>query len=61
MLDGCCAWFQCRKRDEYDGGDHLIFVGEVLEFSSNDRPGLLFERGEYAVAAPHGEADRGSS
>lgn len=31
LLNGCTARFQCRTAFSYDGGDHIIFVGEVLE------------------------------
>lgn len=40
---------ECRTWARYPGGDHLILVGEVLEFSA--RPSgqpLLFHKGQYA-------------
>ena len=30
LLDGCATRFQCRTSYRYEGGDHVIFVGEVL-------------------------------
>ncbi|MFP3944957.1 MAG: flavin reductase family protein, partial [Alphaproteobacteria bacterium] len=27
LLEGALARLECRKREEYDGGDHLIFLG----------------------------------
>ena len=58
LIDHCTARFQCRTAFDYDGGDHVIFVGEVLQFDSLQRPPLLFHGGRYAVAtskdAPHG-------
>ena len=53
LLAGCAARFQCRRAFEYDGGDHLIFVGEVLAFDCDGSPSLLFHRGRYALPAPH--------
>jgi 3-hydroxy-9,10-secoandrosta-1,3,5(10)-triene-9,17-dione monooxygenase reductase component len=50
LIDGCAARFQCRTAFNYDGGDHVIFVGEVLEFDSFQRAPLLFHAGRYAVA-----------
>lgn len=62
------AWFVCRKWAEYDGGDHTIFVGQVLELGSTAADGvepLIFHHSEYfergaqlargrdAVAAQH--------
>jgi 3-hydroxy-9,10-secoandrosta-1,3,5(10)-triene-9,17-dione monooxygenase reductase component len=31
-LTGCVAQFQYRKLFEYEGGDHVIFIGEVVAF-----------------------------
>jgi 3-hydroxy-9,10-secoandrosta-1,3,5(10)-triene-9,17-dione monooxygenase reductase component len=50
LLDGCAARFQCRTAFNYDGGDHVIFVGEVLAFDSYPRPPLLYHAGRYATA-----------
>lgn len=50
LLDGCAARFECRSRFEYDGGDHEIFVGEVITFERFDRPPLAFHGGRYAYA-----------
>src|SRR5215213_7611295 len=30
LLDGCAARFECRTAYRHEGGDHEIFVGEVL-------------------------------
>ena len=53
LLEGCAATFECRKTFVYEGGDHLIFVGEVLDFAESGRPGLGFYRGEYSISEPH--------
>jgi 3-hydroxy-9,10-secoandrosta-1,3,5(10)-triene-9,17-dione monooxygenase reductase component len=50
LIDGCAARFQCRTAFNYDGGDHVIFVGEVLAFDSHSRPPLLYHAGNYALA-----------
>ncbi len=50
LLPGCTARFQCRTAFQYDGGDHIIFVGEVLAFDRTASPPLLFHGGRYAVA-----------
>ena len=34
----------------YEGGDHEIFVGEVLDFEHFPKPPLIFQRGQYAFA-----------
>lgn len=50
LLSDCAARFQCRTVFVHDGGDHLIFVGEVLDFDRNDRPPLVFQAGQYALS-----------
>ena len=42
------ARFECKTRHEYEGGDHVILVGEVVAFEANDVPPLLFHAGSYA-------------
>lgn len=44
------AQFQCRKAHQYEGGDHYIFVGEVLAFEATESPPLVFYGGQYAAA-----------
>ncbi|WP_374524006.1 flavin reductase [Sphingopyxis sp.] len=51
LLAGCAARFQCRTAYQYEGGDHVIFVGEVIAFDHDDRAPLLFHGGRYALAA----------
>ena len=31
LLTGCTARLQCKTSFQYEGGDHIIFVGEVLD------------------------------
>lgn len=51
LIPGCSARFQCRTAFRYDGGDHVIFVGEVLHYDRSERPPLLYVTGGYALAA----------
>lgn len=51
LLSGCSSRLQCKTLFKYEGGDHIIFVGEVLDFDRNDIPPLVFHAGSYAVAA----------
>ncbi|KXF53728.1 flavin reductase family protein [Rhodococcus jostii] len=52
ILDGACAWIDCRVNAVHHGGDHLIVVGAVEGLASrpDSRP-LLFHRGRYAHTA----------
>lgn len=51
LLPGCSARFQCRTAFQYEGGDHTIFVGEVVQYDSCVLPPLLYVTGGYALAA----------
>lgn len=52
LLNGALAHFECKPYAQYDGGDHVIFVGEVVNFTSSDHSEpLVFCRGRYAEIA----------
>lgn len=68
LLQGCSARFQCRTMFQYEGGDHVIFVGEVVGYDRSERPPLLYVTGGYALASRKSEpvstepsADMGSA
>ncbi len=50
ILDDCVAYVECRVTGVYDGGDHAIFIGQVVDgrIVSNVKP-LVFFRGHYHV------------
>ncbi len=52
ILANSIASFECEYRYNYDGGDHVIFVGEVLRMERRDldRP-LLYFQGSYRTIA----------
>ncbi|RJF93121.1 flavin reductase [Sphingomonas cavernae] len=56
LLTGCSARFECRTAYQYEGGDHIIFVGEVTRFDRYERPPLIFHGGRYALAARKAQA-----
>jgi 3-hydroxy-9,10-secoandrosta-1,3,5(10)-triene-9,17-dione monooxygenase reductase component len=51
LLQDCSARFECRTAYQYDGGDHIIFVGEVLSFSQSAKRPLAFHAGRYALTS----------
>ena len=53
LLDGVIAHFVCRKVQEYDGGDHVVFLGEVEDYKWFDGEPLVFHSGRYRVATRH--------
>ena len=50
LLAGCAARMQCRTVFRYEGGDHIIFVGEVLALDRSEAAPLVFHAGKYALA-----------
>ena len=45
--------FECRNHIQYEGGDHIIFLGAVEDYTHVDGSPLLFNQGNYGVARPH--------
>lgn len=56
VLVGSSAWLHCRTVSRVDGGDHTIFIGEVLQFARTKRRPLVFGGGQYLLAQPHDAA-----
>jgi flavin reductase (DIM6/NTAB) family NADH-FMN oxidoreductase RutF len=52
VLDAALAWVDCRLRHDYDGGDHTIFVGEVVAGDAVEGAPLLYFRGGYGRLSP---------
>lgn len=59
VFPGCLAQFECRKTGQHDGGDHIIFIGTVQQYSHMNGNPLLFNAGKYGTAAGHPD-DRGA-
>ncbi|NYT69826.1 flavin reductase family protein [Pusillimonas noertemannii] len=57
-IEGCpilrrtLGYFVCRKWAQYPGGDHDIFVGEVLALGRSDAPALVCSRGIFHHLGP---------
>lgn len=53
ILHDALAKFECRTRHTYDGGDHIIFVGEVVRFEYDPNgQALVYYRGHYRTVGP---------
>jgi flavin reductase (DIM6/NTAB) family NADH-FMN oxidoreductase RutF len=53
VLADCAAHLECEARYCYEGGDHLIFVGEVIHHQSDEeKTALAYHRGNYSCCAP---------
>ncbi len=59
ILTNALASFECKIRHTYQGGDHVILVGEVLKIIAEpEGDPLLFFRGRYRQIGPTTEAAR---
>lgn len=49
ILPGILAYIECQKETVYEGGDHFIFIGKVLNLKRclNDGKPLLYYQGRY--------------
>lgn len=47
VLDEALAWMDCRVTAALPGGDHTIFVGEVVAADAREGTPLLYYRGGY--------------
>jgi len=46
-LRGSLAWLACDPWRSYDGGDHVLYLGEVREFACRTEDPLVFYRGSF--------------
>ena len=47
ILEGNLGWIDCRVAHRYAGGDHTIFVGEVVDAAWAEGKPLIFYQGRY--------------
>ena len=52
LLEGCAARFLCQSTFEYEGGDHAIFVGRVIDLVLSPTAPLIFHAGRYGRVVP---------
>ncbi|RDB48626.1 flavin reductase family protein [Tsukamurella tyrosinosolvens] len=47
IICGAAATFSCIPWAQYDGGDHIIFIGEIVAAESSGKQPLLFYRSTF--------------
>ncbi|MDN7908510.1 flavin reductase family protein [Burkholderia diffusa] len=52
-LDGASARFVCRNVGHYEGGDHLLFIGQIEQFDTFGKAPLVFHAGQYRAISAH--------
>ena len=51
LITGSAAQLQCRNETRHYSGDHVVLIGQVLQFSYRDAEPLVFVRGRYRELA----------
>lgn len=46
------AWIACAPWRHYDGGDHVLYLGEVCAFGQREAAPLVFHRGSFRHLGP---------
>ena len=49
QLNGISAYFECRTEARHYSGDHVIFIGQVINYQYNGSPTLVYSRGQYKI------------
>lgn len=52
-LEGTSARLVCRNMAQYEGGDHLIFIGQIEHFDVFGKAPLVFHEGKYHALTDH--------
>ncbi|HEX8170159.1 MAG TPA: flavin reductase family protein [Thermoanaerobaculia bacterium] len=47
LIDGAICTLECRLQEQLPGGDHTIFVGEVVDAQTRDDAPLVYFRSAY--------------
>ncbi len=47
LFDDCLAHLECRTENRFEGGDHVIFLGRVVNFQTGDHDPLIFHSGRF--------------
>ncbi len=49
ILDAALAWLECELDRTYEGGDHTIFIGRVVDAATGEGEPLVFHRGRFST------------
>lgn len=52
ILPGCLAVLDCRVTAGHDAGDHIVYIGRVVEAKYEDKAPLLYYQGSYREFLP---------
>ncbi|MBM7095320.1 flavin reductase [Bacillus sp. H-16] len=46
-IKGALATFECRPWQGYEGGDHILYIGEVTDYTYDEGTPLMFYKGQF--------------
>jgi flavin reductase (DIM6/NTAB) family NADH-FMN oxidoreductase RutF len=49
LIPGCVANLDCRLVVAHDHGDHVVYIGEVVELRLSEKQPLLYHNGSYGT------------
>ena len=47
ILTNCTAYLDCTLSHQFEVGDHILFIGTVLEANSNNQSVLIYKSGDF--------------
>ncbi|MEO8036601.1 MAG: flavin reductase family protein, partial [Acidobacteriota bacterium] len=47
LIEGAITQLECRVREQVEGGDHTIFIGEVMDVRAAEGAPLVYYRSGY--------------
>lgn len=48
-IEGAAAQFKCKPWQEYEAGDHVLFIGEIIGFGRQETDSLTFFEGKMGT------------
>lgn len=49
VLAGSAAVFECERRAVHEGGDHVLFIGQVMQVQQRPLAPLIYQAGHYRM------------
>ncbi len=49
VIKNCLAWFDCSCEKRIELGDHMMLIGRVGDFAYEDKPPLVYFKGDYRL------------
>lgn len=56
LFEECAAHFECITENRFEGGDHVIYLGRVVNFARGEHEALIFHDGRFARVAQGDQA-----